>query len=156
MLDFAACGLLRFSSGGVLLDFAACGLLRFSSGNVLLGFSACGLLRFSSGGVLLGLAACGLLRFSFGGLLGSSAGRIVGFLLVLRGVADPVSCYAMVQRVRHGSEGPRQWKQQETEGGSKRVLAHGNTPFHLLGTVHADAVFQKKRIYTLVHASGID
>ena len=47
--------------------------------------------------------------------------------------------------VRHGVDGPRQWEQQEAESDSKRVLAHGNAPFHPPGTAHAGFVFQKKK-----------
>ena len=148
LLCFAASFFLCFSSGGVLLCFSASFFLCFSSGGVLLCFSASFFLCFSSGGVLLRFAACSLQS--------SSTSGIVGFLFVFRGVVDPTPNQALGWSMSHGVDGPRQWQQEETKSDSKRVLAHGIAPFHLFGTFSVEAVFQKRKIYTLSYASGSD
>ena len=139
----------RPMSTGFLNLFSSEGFfLRFASGGVLLCFSASFFLSFSPRSFLLRFATCSLQSFS--------TRSIAGFLFVFRGGADPVPHHALGWGVSHGVDGPRQWKQKETDGDSKRVLAHGNAPFHLFGTFSAEGVFQKRRIYTLSHASGSD
>ena len=156
---------LRLASGRVLLRFATGFFLCFSSGRVLLRFatgfflcfsSCCVLLRFATG-LFLCFSSCRvLLRFATGILQRSSTGCVVGFLFVFRGVDDSILRHALGWGVSHGVDGARQWQQKKTKSDSKRGLAHGNAPFHLLGTFTVEAVFQKRRIYTLIHASGSD
>ena len=136
------------SSGSFLLRFAACVFYNFSSGSVLLCFMTSFFLCFTSGGFLL--------RFTASSLHSFSTRRIACFLFVFRGVVDPIPDHALGWSASHGVDGPRQWQQEKTKNDSKRVLAHGNAPFHLFGTFSAEGVFQKRRIYTLSYASGSD